>query len=109
TAEWLAALDAAGVPAGPVLSIAEVLEHPQTLARDMVPEVEHTALGSVRTLGLPLKLSASPGGVRRGAPLLGEHTREVLAEHGYSAGEIDALVAAGAALDGAPRVAPPRT
>lgn len=75
----------------------------------MVPEVEHTALGGVRTLGLPLKLSASPGGVRRGAPLLGEHTREVLAEHGYPAGEIDALVAAGAALDGAPRAASPGT
>jgi crotonobetainyl-CoA:carnitine CoA-transferase CaiB-like acyl-CoA transferase len=109
TAEWLAALDAAGVPAGPVLSIAEMLDHPQTLARDMVPEVEHATLGRVRTLGLPLKLSATPGGVRRGAPLLGEHTREVLGEHGYGDGEIDALVAAGAALDGAPRVAPCRT
>lgn len=101
TAEWLTALDAAGVPAGPVLSIAEMLEHPQTLARDMVPAVEHTALGPVRSLGLPVKLSATPGAVRRGAPLLGEHTREVLAEHGYSAAEIDALVASGAALDGA--------
>jgi crotonobetainyl-CoA:carnitine CoA-transferase CaiB-like acyl-CoA transferase len=101
TAEWLAALDAAGVPAGPVLSIAEMLAHPQTLARDMVPAVEHTALGPVRSLGLPVKLSATPGAVRRGAPLLGEHTREVLAEHGYPAAEIDALVASGAALDGA--------
>jgi crotonobetainyl-CoA:carnitine CoA-transferase CaiB-like acyl-CoA transferase len=101
TAEWLAALDAAGVPAGPVLSIAEVLEHPQTLARDMVPVVEHTTLGRVRSLGLPVKLSATPGGVRRAAPLLGEHTREVLAEHGYPAAEIDALVAAGVVLDGA--------
>jgi crotonobetainyl-CoA:carnitine CoA-transferase CaiB-like acyl-CoA transferase len=101
TAEWLTALDAAGVPAGPVLSIAEMLEHPQTLARDMVPAVEHTALGPVRSLGLPVKLSATPGAVRRGAPLLGEHTREVLAEHGYPAAEIDALVASGAALDGA--------
>jgi crotonobetainyl-CoA:carnitine CoA-transferase CaiB-like acyl-CoA transferase len=101
TAEWLDALDAAGVPAGPVLSIAEVLEHPQTRARDMVPEVEHTRLGRLRTLGLPVKLSATPGSLRRGAPLLGEHTREVLAEHGYAEGEIDALVASGAALDGA--------
>jgi crotonobetainyl-CoA:carnitine CoA-transferase CaiB-like acyl-CoA transferase len=101
TAQWLAALDAAGVPAGPVLSIAEALEHPQTLARDMVPAVEHTTLGRVRSVGLPVKLSATPGSLRRAAPVLGEHTREVLAEHGYTSLEIDALVAAGVVLDGA--------
>jgi crotonobetainyl-CoA:carnitine CoA-transferase CaiB-like acyl-CoA transferase len=103
TGEWLAALEAAGVPAGPVLSIGEMLEHPQTRAREMVAEVSHARLGAVRTLGLPVKLSSTPGGLRRGAPLLGEHTREVLLEHGYREEEVDALVAAGTVVDGAPR------
>ncbi len=105
TSEWLAALDAAGVPAGPVLSIAEMLADPQARAREMVTEVPHARLGKVRTLGLPVKLSATPGGLRRGAPLLGEHTREVLLEHGYAESAIDALVGSGAALDGAPQAA----
>jgi crotonobetainyl-CoA:carnitine CoA-transferase CaiB-like acyl-CoA transferase len=103
TGEWLAALDAAGVPAGPVLSIAEMLADPQTSARGMVADVRHARLGTVRTLGLPVKLSATPGGLRRGAPVLGEHTREILAERGFSPPQIDALVASGAVLDGAPR------
>jgi crotonobetainyl-CoA:carnitine CoA-transferase CaiB-like acyl-CoA transferase len=72
----------------------------------MVQEVGHARLGAVRTIGLPVKLSATPGGLRRGAPLLGEHTREILAERGFSAAEIDALVASGAVLDGARRAAP---
>jgi crotonobetainyl-CoA:carnitine CoA-transferase CaiB-like acyl-CoA transferase len=52
----------------------------------------------VKTLGTPVKFSATPGSVRRGAPILGEHTREILAEYGYSAAEIDRLISAGAAL-----------
>jgi crotonobetainyl-CoA:carnitine CoA-transferase CaiB-like acyl-CoA transferase len=98
TADWLTRLEAAGVPAGPVLSIAEMHRDPQTLARDMLTEVVHTSLGPVQTLGLPIKLSATPGGPRHGAPLLGEHTRAVLAEHGYSAAEIEALIAEGAVV-----------
>jgi crotonobetainyl-CoA:carnitine CoA-transferase CaiB-like acyl-CoA transferase len=103
TGEWLAVLDAAGVPAGPVLSIGEMLADPQTRAREMLAEVTHARLGRVRTLGLPVKLSATPGGLRRGAPLLGEHTREVLLEVGYAESAVDELVASGAAADGAPR------
>lgn len=97
TEHWLAALEEAGVPAGPVLSIGEALNNPQTLAREMVVEVEHRKLGKLKTLGVPVKLSATPGKVTRGAPILGEHTREVLAEIGYSESEIDALLAHGAA------------
>jgi crotonobetainyl-CoA:carnitine CoA-transferase CaiB-like acyl-CoA transferase len=96
--EWLERLAADGVPAGPVASIGEMLEHPQTLAREMVVEVEHSRLGPVRSLGSPVKMSAAGGrGVRVGAPLLGEHTREVLGEVGYGAAEVDELVAAGVA------------
>lgn len=91
TVDWLARLEAAGVPAGPVLTVGEMLEHPQTRSRGMVTEVTHTRLGRVRTLGFPIRLTATPGEVSRGAPLLGEHTREVLRETGYSDAEIDRL------------------
>ncbi len=95
SAAWMAALDAAGVPAGPVRSIAEMQADPQALARGMVTEVEHSRLGPVRTLGTPVQFSATPCTLRRGAPLYGEHSRAVLAEHGWSASEIEDLIAAG--------------
>jgi crotonobetainyl-CoA:carnitine CoA-transferase CaiB-like acyl-CoA transferase len=95
TSDWLARLEAAGVPAGPVLSIGEMLTDPQVLARDMVVEVEHSRLGRMKTLGPPVKFSATPGSVRHGAPQLGQHTREVLKEYGYSEAEIDQLVGRG--------------
>lgn len=98
TAEWLKQLEAMGVPVGPVLSIAEMQADPQTQAREMVTQVQHSRLGPVKTIGIPVKFSATPGSQQRGAPLLGEHTREVLREHGYSDAEIDALVAEGAVL-----------
>ena len=97
TAEWLGLLEEGGVPAGPVASIGDMLEFPQTLARDMVVEVEHSKLGPVRTIGFPVKFSGTPVSVERGAPLLGEHTREVLAELGYSGGEIEELIGSGVA------------
>ena len=95
TSDWLAQFEAAGVPAGPVLSIGEMLTDPQVLARRMVVEVEHSRLGRMKTLGPPVKFSATPGEVRSGAPLLGEHTREVLREYGYSDAEIDKLAGNG--------------
>ena len=100
TAEWLTLLEGAGVPAGPVASVGEMLELPQTLAREMVLEVEHSLLGSVRTVGFPVKFSETPGSVRRGAPVLGEHTREVLGELGYTDEQVEDLVRSGAALCG---------
>jgi crotonobetainyl-CoA:carnitine CoA-transferase CaiB-like acyl-CoA transferase len=71
---------------------------PQTAARRMVVELEHARAGLTRALGLPIKLSASPGKVTRAAPLLGQHTREVLAEFGFSSGEIEDLIVSGAAV-----------
>ncbi|MCW5632425.1 MAG: CoA transferase [Rubrivivax sp.] len=94
-AEWLAAFDAAGVPAGPVHSVGEALTHPQTLAREMVVETDHPQAGRVKSLGCPIRLSATPAAVTRPAPLLGEHTREVLREYGFSDAEIEALCTAG--------------
>ena len=99
TADWLALLEQAGIPAGPVLSIGDMLEHPQTAAREMAPTVAHPVAGVVRTVGLPVKFSGTPGRVLHAAPLFGEHTREVLVEAGYGATEIDALIASGAAVE----------
>jgi len=95
TADWLARLEAAGVPAGPVLSVGEMQADPQARARGMVVEVPHASLGSVATLGLPVKFSDTPGGVLQGAPLYGQHSRAVLAEYGYDAAEIERLIAEG--------------
>jgi crotonobetainyl-CoA:carnitine CoA-transferase CaiB-like acyl-CoA transferase len=85
---WLDALDRKGVPCGPVNDMLQALSDPQTIAREMVVEVDHATLGPVQTLGLPVKFSGTPGKVRKGAPLYGEHTRQVLAEHGFGAEEI---------------------
>ncbi len=96
TQDWLRELDAAGVPAGPIHSIAQMVADPQTLAREMVVELEHPVAGRTHALGVPVKFGATPGNIRRPAPGYGEHTREVLREHGYAEAEIDALVAAAA-------------
>jgi crotonobetainyl-CoA:carnitine CoA-transferase CaiB-like acyl-CoA transferase len=98
TADWLARLEAAGVPAGPVLNVSEMHEDPQTIAREMVVEVDHPTAGPVRSIGLPVKFSATPGVLDRPAPLLGQHSREVLSEVGLTAKEIDDLVAAGVVI-----------
>jgi crotonobetainyl-CoA:carnitine CoA-transferase CaiB-like acyl-CoA transferase len=96
TRDWLRDLDAAGIPAGPIQSIGEMAADPQTLARDMVVELEHPVAGRTRALGVPVKFSATPGGVRRPAPTFGQHTREVLREHGFADAEIEALADEGA-------------
>lgn len=98
TASWLEEFQTAGIPAGPVLSIAAMHADPQVKARRMVTEVPHSRLGQVETLGAPVKLSATPASLTRGAPLLGEHTREVLREVGYSDRETEGLEAEGAVL-----------
>ena len=97
-AAWIQALEAEGVPCGPINSIADMAADPQALARAMVVDLDHPRAGTTRALGLPIKLSASPGKVARPAPLLGQHTREVLAEFGFAASEIEALLQSGAAV-----------
>jgi crotonobetainyl-CoA:carnitine CoA-transferase CaiB-like acyl-CoA transferase len=78
SAHWLGALEQAKIPAGPVLHYDEVYTDPQILARDMVVETVHPVTGPFRTMGVTVKLSATPGSIRRAAPRLGEHTDEVL-------------------------------
>ena len=98
TADWLAILEQGGFPAGPVLSIGEMHEDPQALAREMIVETDHPKAGRVKTLGLPVKFSATPGGVQGPAPLLGQHSRAILAEVGYDEQQIEQLVARGVTL-----------
>ena len=97
-AHWLAELDAHGVPCGPIQDYREVMDDPQVRAREMVVETEHPTLGTISTLGTPIKLSSTPLTPGRPAPLLGQHTDEILREAGFGAGEIAALRADGIVL-----------
>jgi formyl-CoA transferase/CoA:oxalate CoA-transferase len=91
-AEWIGALTSKGVPAGSVRDVGEVLLDPQTAARDMVVKVEHAALGTLEQLGLPVKLSETPGSVRLAPPVLGQHTDAVLRQDaGLTEHEVETL------------------
>jgi len=76
--QWLHDFQKAGVPSGAVRDVGEVLQDPQLAARNMIESVAHSALGSVRVMGTPIKLSETPGSVRSGPPTLGQHTDHVL-------------------------------
>ena len=89
--EWVERVNAAGVPCGPVLDLRQVFEDPQVLAREMLQELPHPEVGEFRTTGLPVKLSETPGEIRKAPPLHGQHTDEILAECGISAERIAAL------------------
>jgi len=91
-AAWIEKLRAAGVPCGPINSVAEALTDPHTLARDMVRTVKHPTVGDLKMVGIPFRFSGTPGAIRRAPPLLGQHTEEVLgAELGLSAERIAQL------------------
>ena len=86
-----------GIPIGAINDLAQVVDHPQVKARGSIVEIDHPRAGKMRVVGVPVRLSATPGSVRTPSPALGEHTGEVLRELlGLSAAEIDALRAAGA-------------
>ena len=99
TAAWLEKLEAAGVPAGPVYDVKEMSEDPHTIARGMIAKVPAGTGGQHSVIAHPVKYSADPTSILRGAPLLGEHSREVLAEFGFAADEIDGLIGSGAIVE----------
>ena len=92
TVYWLDLLEQAGVVAGPIYDMEQVYEDPQVKARDMVVELNDQELGTLRHIGVPVKLSETPGSIRGRAPALGEHSEEVLLAAGYSGEEIEGLV-----------------
>ncbi len=95
TDDWVNLLNQAGIPAGPILNIPQMHKDPQALAREMIVDVEHPRAGTVRTLGAPVKFHGTPGSINCAAPLLGQHSREVLAEAGFAAESIERFIEQG--------------
>ncbi len=100
TAHWVDALEAAGVPGGPVYGYDQLLADPHVIEREMIVEIEHPKIGLMKTLGLPIKSSGELTKIRRAAPTLGQHSAEVLLQYGFTDAQIAAMVAEGALFNG---------
>lgn len=98
TQNWLTRMEAAQLPAGPVNDILQMHADPQARAREMIVEVDHATGGKIETIGHPVKYSRTPASINQAAPILGQHTREVLKEQGLEGARIDALIRAGAVI-----------
>lgn len=92
TENWLNRMEEAKLPAGPVNDILQMHSDPQAIDRGMIVEVDHPKAGKIETIGHPVKFSRTPASIDRAAPLLGQHTREVLVEFGYDTAQIEALI-----------------
>jgi crotonobetainyl-CoA:carnitine CoA-transferase CaiB-like acyl-CoA transferase len=102
SAEWLEALRAADIWCGPVYGYADLVDDPQIKHNGTFVEYDHPTEGHVKTPGFPIRFSKTPSSVERGAPVVGQHSREILAEAGLSDAQIEALVAAGAVVETKP-------
>lgn len=97
TAHWVELLEGAGVPAGPIYNVEQVYADPHIQAREMAVEVDHPVAGHIRNIGVPVKLSDTPGSVRTAAPVVGADTDAVLGQFGFSASDIAGFKESGAA------------
>ena len=93
--EWEALLLEHGIPVGAINTIDQVVEHPQVKSRGMIVESEHPVAGKVKLVGIPVKLSETPGSIREPAPLLGQHTEEVLQTYLHMSQDRDCRAASG--------------
>jgi len=100
SADWIARLEAHDVPCAPVLTRRDMIRHAQVTENGIVVEIDHPQAGRLRQARTPARFAGTPAEQRRGAPALGQHTREVLAEAGFDAREIDALFDSGVAQAG---------
>ncbi|MCE2405299.1 MAG: CoA transferase [Dehalococcoidia bacterium] len=100
TDHWMKVLDEAGVPCGPINDLDQVYNDPHVLAREMLVEQQDPDVGTLKNIGIPVKLSETPGRIRRRAPDLGQHTREVLLEAGYTGDDVDRMRDAGTVKEG---------
>ena len=91
SAEWLAILEATGIPAGPINDVLAAFASPEATARGMTVEMEHPAWGLIRQVGIPFEFSATPASIRTPPPLLGQDTDEILVELGFTAKAVRAL------------------
>jgi len=89
--EWIPLFQQAGIPVGPIKKVSEALSDEHAIKREMVVEVDHPVIGRMKTLGVGVKLSETPGAVTRAAPLLGQHSQELMEELGYTPDEIEAF------------------
>lgn len=94
-AAWIALLKPAGIACSAIHTLDQALAHPQVAAREQIVTSQHPVLGEVRNVGLPVRFGGQPRQAARPAPLLGQHTREILADLGYASDDIDAMLAAG--------------
>jgi crotonobetainyl-CoA:carnitine CoA-transferase CaiB-like acyl-CoA transferase len=95
TEHWLDVLERAGVVAGPIYNMAQVYSDPHVQAREMLVDLQDPELGLLHNIGIPLKLSATPGRICRRAPALGKHSRDILIAAGFSDAEVEELMAEG--------------
>jgi crotonobetainyl-CoA:carnitine CoA-transferase CaiB-like acyl-CoA transferase len=94
-AEWIATLKPAGIACSAIHTLDQALAHPQVAARDLIVTSQHPVLGEVRNIGLPVRFGKQARQATLPAPLLGEHSREILADLGYASEEIEAMLATG--------------
>jgi crotonobetainyl-CoA:carnitine CoA-transferase CaiB-like acyl-CoA transferase len=95
SAEWVEALNAAGIAAGPIYKLDQVFTDPQVRLAGLIQDVTNAEWGPHKVLRVPVNLSRTPAAVEHGAPMTGEHTRETLEGLGYDDGAIEKLLAEG--------------